>query len=119
MRILFVDDMPDTRDIFRLAFGLRGHATRVAGNGLEAVSAVTEEPFDAIVMDVEMPEMNGWDAVKQIRTLGNGVGVPIIMFTAYGNSEDEKRAHEVGADCLLQKPLLPQELLSQIHKLVA
>lgn len=119
MKILFVDDMPDTRNVFKLAFGLRGHHTRTAVNGVEAVNAVREEPFDAIVMDVEMPQLNGWDAVKQIRTLPHGNGVPIIMFTAYSNSDDELHAHQVGADVLLQKPLLPQELLAQISKLIS
>ena len=105
--------------MFKLAFGLRGHQTRTAINGLEAVQAVREEPFDAIVMDVEMPQLNGWDAVRQIRGLPNGDNVPIIMFTAYGNMADDGRAREVGADALLQKPLLPQDLLARINKLVA
>ena len=117
MHILFVDDMPDTRDIFRLAFGIHGHSTRVATNGVEAVEAVKQEGFDAIIMDVEMPEMNGWDAVRHIRGLPHGQGVPIIMFTAYGSEEDYQRATESGANCLLLKPILPQELLSQIEKL--
>ncbi|MBV9468612.1 MAG: response regulator [Abitibacteriaceae bacterium] len=117
MHILFVDDMPDTRDIFRLAFGIQGHTTRVATNGLEAVEAVKEESFDAIIMDVEMPEMNGWDAVGHIRQLKNGNQLPIIMFTAYGGDEDYDHAIEVGANCLMLKPILPQELLNQIEKL--
>ena len=117
MHILFVDDMPDTRDIFRLAFGIQGHSTRIAINGVEAVTAVNEEQFDAIVMDVEMPELNGWDAVRKIRKLPNGDRVPIIMFTAYGGQDDHSKAQEVGADCLLQKPILPQEVLTQIEKL--
>ena len=119
MHILFVDDMPDTCEIFRLAFGLQGHTVRLASNGEEAVDAVREEQFDAIVTDVEMPAMNGWEAVKKIRTLPNGTAVPIIMFTAYGrNEEDRMKALDVGADDLLQKPILPQELLKHIQRLV-
>lgn len=119
MHILFVDDMPDTRDIFRLAFSIQGHSTRVATNGVEAVEAVKEESFDAIIMDVEMPEMNGWDAVQHIRGLQHGDGVPIIMFTAYGSVEDYQHALDAGANCLLLKPILPQELLNQIEKLTS
>jgi DNA-binding response OmpR family regulator len=89
----------------------------VAANGLEAVAAVDQESFDAIIMDVEMPEMNGWDAVRQIRHLTNGQCVPIIMFTAYGDEKDYDKAVQVGADCLMQKPILPQELLAQVEKL--
>ncbi len=119
MRLLFVDDLPDTRDVFRLAFGISGHTTRLASNGLEAVEAVREEPFDAIIIDVEMPEMNGFDAVKSIRTLPNGTRVPIIMFTAYGDNEAQHKSDEAGADLLLHKPILPQELLSRIEILAA
>lgn len=119
MYILFIDDMPDTCEIFRLAFGLQGHTVRVASDGVEAVQAVREEAFDAIVTDIEMPHMNGWEAVSKIRTLPNGVETPIIMFSAYGRSaEDERKAHDVGADSLLQKPILPQELLSHIQQLI-
>ena len=117
MHILFVDDMPDTRDICRLAFSIHGHTTRIATNGLEAVQAVTEESFDAIIMDVEMPELNGWDAVQQIRLREDSKRVPIIMFTAYGSEEDYDRALEAGANCLMLKPILPQELLAEIEKL--
>ena len=117
MRILFVDDLPDTRDVFRLAFGIQGHSTRLAANGREAVEAAQEEQFDAIIMDVEMPEMNGFDAVKEIRQRENGQQVPIIMFTAYGDGEASQKASEAGADLLLHKPILPQELLAKIENL--
>jgi two-component system copper resistance phosphate regulon response regulator CusR len=117
MRILFVDDMPDTRDVFRLAFGIQGHDTRVAGSGQDAVAAVREEDFDVIVMDVEMPGMNGWEAVRQIRLLEGGKGVPIVMFTAYSSKEDQLKAREVGANDVLQKPMLPQELIANLEKI--
>ncbi len=73
-----------------MAFRLDGHTTRVAHNGADAVDAVREEHFDAIIMDVEMPKLNGWDATGQIRTLPHGETVPIIMFTAYGTQADRK-----------------------------
>ena len=117
MRILFVDDLPDTRDVFRLAFGIQGHNTRLACNGREAVDAVREEKFDAVIIDVEMPEMNGFDAVRHMRQLEHGASVPIIMFTAYGDNEAQQKSSEAGADLLLHKPILPQELLTRIEQL--
>lgn len=117
MHILFVDDLPDTCEVFKLAFRLDGHTTRVAHNGADAVTAVQEEPFDAIIMDVEMPKLNGWDATGQIRQLPNGEQVPIIMFTAYGTQADRNRAEAAGANDLMQKPVLPNELLSRIKEL--
>lgn len=117
MHILFVDDLPDTCEVFKLAFRLDGHTTRIAHNGIEAVDATQEENFDAIIMDVEMPQLNGWDAVQRIRLLPNGTQVPIIMFTAYGTQADRDRALEVGADDLMQKPVLPNELIARIKEL--
>ena len=117
MHILFVDDLPDTRDVFRLAFGIQGHQTSLASNGREAVEAVRGEAFDAIIIDVEMPEMNGFDAVAHIRDLPNGAKVPIIMFTAYGDNEAQEKSTKAGADLLLHKPILPQELLQRIEQL--
>ncbi len=117
MRILFVDDLPDTREVFKLAFGIQGHQTHLASNGREAVEAVRADSFDAVIIDVEMPEMNGFDAVKNIRQLEFGRSVPIIMFTAYGDNEAQDKASSAGADLLLHKPILPQELLLRIQQL--
>lgn len=117
MRILFVDDLPDTREVFKLAFGIQGHHTQLAANGREAVEAVRDGSFDAVIIDVEMPEMNGFDAVKHIRQLDHGRQVPIIMFTAYGDNEAQDKASDAGADLLLHKPILPQELLLRIQQL--
>ena len=118
MKILFVDDVRDTRDMFRLVFEMQHYETHLAGNGLEAVAAAQAQKFDAIVMDVEIPQMNGWDAVREIRRLENGAGVPIIMFTAYQDQADPEKAKEVGADLLLRKPIMPQAILAQINRLI-
>lgn len=117
MRILFVDDAPDTRSLFSLAFSLEGHSTRLATDGLEAVQAVQDELFDAIVMDVEMPRLNGWEATRRIRQTPHGRDVLIVMFTGYNHESDTSQAIEAGANDLLRKPLLPQMLLSHIIKL--
>ena len=115
MRILFVDDMRDTRELFQMALKLHGVETRLASDGSEAVRAVEEEHFDAIIMDVEMPRMNGWEAVRIIRTMQNGQDTPIIMFTAYGNGENHRRALENGANDLWFKPILPTEMISRLN----
>jgi DNA-binding response OmpR family regulator len=119
MKILFVDDTRDTRELFRMAFKIKGVDTDCAGDGLEAVEAVKENQYDYIIMDVEMPRMNGWEAVREIRLLGNGKTVPIIMFTAYGNGENKKKALEIGANDLWFKPLLPTEILDRLGNLAA
>ena len=120
MRILFVDDLPDTRELFRLALSLQGHTVHLASNGLESVAAVKNNgSFDVIIMDIEMPEMNGWDAVREIRSMPNGKEIPIVMFTAYGNGVTLKLAQQVGANSVLHKPISPQDLITHVHQIAA
>lgn len=119
MKILFVDDAPDTRSLFSVAFRLAGHRTRLAADGLEALEAVEDEPFDAIVMDVEMPRMDGWEATRRIREMPHGRDVPILVFTGYNHDDDFNKAAEVGANGLVRKPMLPQMVLSQLAQLTS
>jgi CheY-like chemotaxis protein len=119
MKILFVDDEPDTRDFFHRALSRQGHEIWLARNGLEAIDIVRSEPFDALVIDGEMPRMNGWDAIYEIRSLANGRDLPIILFTAIAGGHDDYRAKEAGATLLLSKPLLPQEMINHLTTLTA
>ena len=119
IRILFADDTRDTRELFRMAMKVNGMETRLAVDGEEAVAAVREELFDAIILDIEMPRMDGWRALREIRALGNGATVPIFMFTAYGDSEYRKRALASGANDLWHKPILPSEVMTRVFKHLA
>ncbi len=118
MKLLFVDDIRDTRDFFRFAFELENVEVRLASNGMEAIELANCERFDAIVMDVEMPQMSGWDTVRHIRTLANGT-MPILMYTASGDSDLRRKAAEAGANGVLFKPVLPREILSRLEKILA
>ena len=119
MHILFVDDAPDTCQLFRTGFSLEGHSAEVFDNGYEAVMAVRSTHFDAIVMDISMPRVTGWLAAAEIRKLHRGRDVPLILFTAFDAQEDHQKAEQVGADALLRKPLTPAELLQHIDELSA
>lgn len=120
MKILFVDDVQDTREFFRFAFQIDKVDVQLAANGQEAVEMAAQGGFDAIVMDVEMPGMNGWDAVRAIRALPDPQNrrIPILMYTAAMDNGVRARAGEVGADAVLFKPLLPREILTRIEKLL-
>ena len=128
MKLLLVDDIRETRiretrDFFRFAFELEGIQMRLASNGSEAIELVQQERFDVIVMDVEMPQMNGWDAVRQMRQMPNGADVPILLFSAYCDDNSDRESVAVGADTLLSKPVLPKpvlprELLTRIEKVI-
>ena len=117
MKILFVDDSLDTREIYRKYLTLHDHAVHVAENGVEAVAAVEAESFDVIVLDMAMPVMSGWEALDQIRLLPQGRDVPVIFFTAYFKRHIEERAIAAGANMVLSKPMMPAELLEAIEGL--
>lgn len=118
MKILFVDDARDTRELYQLAFRVYGHDAHIGANGQDAVEAVRQEKFDVMVIDIGMPLLNGWDAVRAIRLLDNGERLPIIVFTAYADEENVRLAREVGADLILPKPVMPNDLMTQINELV-
>lgn len=115
MKILFVDDSLDTRELYQMAFRVYGHEARVGANGHDAVDAVRQERFDVMIIDIEMPLLNGWDAIRAIRQLENGKQLPIIVFTAYKTGEEERLLEEVGADLLTRKPILPYDLMAHIE----
>lgn len=120
MRLLFADDNQETCNLFELFFGLENIDAQFAHNGAEAVEAVREEaePFDVIVLDVEMPVMNGWSAFKAIRELPQGQDVPIVIFTGYASIESRVWAKRLGAADIFFKPMLPDDLLSQLRKIL-
>ena len=113
MRILFVEDNHDISALFSLVFGTQGHSTRVANNGAEAVRAVQQESFDAIVMDLEMPVMGGFEATRHIRQLPHGQRPPILIFTGYPCGRDD--AIKAGANDLVNKPIDPLMLLDRLQ----
>ena len=121
LRLLLADDNPVNR---RLAIGLlekRGHRVVVAGNGREALVALEEGPFDAVLMDVQMPEMDGFEATAAIRAreVGTGAHTPIIAMTAHALKGDRERCLEAGMDAYVSKPLRRQELFEVLEAVVA
>jgi two-component system sensor histidine kinase/response regulator len=90
----------------------RGHEVTVAGNGREAVEAFSEKKFDAILMDVQMPEMNGYEATGAIRLLEKELGghIPIIAMTANAMAGDREKCLDSGMDDYIAKPVRSEEL---------
>jgi len=87
-------------------------------NGKEAVSKIIEEKVhvDLILMDIKMPEMNGYDATKQIKSYNSGI--PVIIQTAFAMAEERKKGFEVGGDEYIEKPIRQNKLLSVISKFI-
>ncbi|HEY0072744.1 MAG TPA: response regulator [Abditibacteriaceae bacterium] len=120
MQILFVDDNIDICRLYKFYFERNNITAQLAHNGLEAVQAVKaqSQPFDAIVLDVEMPVMNGWSVFKAIRELSQGKTVPIVIFTGYATDESKACAKQLGAAGIFFKPMELDDMLSWLRKIV-
>ena len=92
----------------------------MAGNGREALAALDDGPFDAVLMDVQMPEMDGFEATAAIRARESATGAhtPIVAMTAHALKGDRERCLEAGMDAYVSKPLRPQELFDVLARLV-
>jgi CheY-like chemotaxis protein len=119
LRILVAEDNEVNQLIAARFLESRGHQVVVAANGLEAVAAVQREPFDLVLMDVQMPDLDGLDATKQIREWerGKGTRLPIVAMTAYAMKGDRESCLAAGMDDYLTKPIEAGNLFSVIERL--
>src|SRR5213076_2254799 len=93
----------------------RGHQVDVVSNGREAVDAVGAESYDVVLMDIQMPEMDGFEATKRIRALPQGGTLPIIALTAHALSGERERCLERGMTGYLAKPFKAHELFAVVE----
>jgi PAS domain S-box-containing protein len=113
-RILLVEDNPINRQVAMEILGGAGFRVQVAGNGREAVEAVRNQPFDAVLMDVQMPVLDGYAATREIRTwersAGGPGGIPIIAMTAHAMAGDREKSLAAGMSDHITKPIDPDAL---------
>ena len=116
--VLVVDDFDDTRLLLRTWLKKKGFRVLEAENGNQAVAAAAKNHPDFIIMDVEMPELDGLDATRQIRELKQLPRVPIVAVSAYGAEQYRALAMEAGCDAYVATPFDPDELEKLIHSLI-
>lgn len=114
-KILIVDDERKIREIIKKYAEFEGYATDEAENGMEAVIKTRKNSYDVIIMDIMMPDLDGFSAVKEIRKTKN---VPVIMLSARGEEYDRIHGFEVGADDYVVKPFSPKELMMRVAALI-
>jgi PAS domain S-box-containing protein len=117
LRILLAEDNPVNQHLARRLLEKRGHTVIVAGNGREAVALVDQEAFDLALMDVQMPEMDGFEATAAIRDKEKITGkhLPIVAMTAHAMKEDQERCLEAGMDSYVAKPIKTAEFFATIE----
>ncbi|MHB2155618.1 response regulator [Caldithrix abyssi] len=117
-RILFVEDSPTMRRIIANSLKQLGvKEFEEAQNGLDALEKLHEAPFDLLVTDWNMPEMNGKELVEEVRKLPRFKELPIMMITTRGMEEDVLTAIQVGVNAYIVKPFTPEILRKKIMEL--
>src|SRR5262245_42184350 len=117
--ILVVEDQEDNRQILRDLLGNAGYELTEAENGEEANAAVARRRPDLILMDIQLPIMDGYEATRRIRTNPELKSVPIIAVTSYALAGDEDKALAAGCYVSFSKPYSPRDLLAKVRTFLA
>ena len=115
MRLLVVEDEQDIRTGLELAFQESGYAVDTAEDGVQALFKATEWDYDAIVLDVMLPRLNGWDVLKQLRQKKT---TPVILLTARDEIRDRIKGLDLGSDDYLVKPFHLEELTARVRAII-
>ena len=110
-KVLIVDDESNIRELIKKYANFEGYDVYEATNGLEAIDVVNKTDPDIIIMDIMMPELDGFSAVKEIRKTRN---IPIIMLSARGEEYDRLHGFDLGIDDYVVKPFSPKELMMRV-----
>jgi two-component system, cell cycle response regulator DivK len=115
-RILVVEDQQDNRQILRDLLTNSGFDVLEAEDGQSGVNAAKSQRPDLILMDIQLPVLDGYEATRQIKSDPNLKSIPIIVVTSYALSGDDQKAHESGCDAYVTKPFSPRALLAKIRE---
>jgi two-component system cell cycle response regulator DivK len=114
--VLVVEDQEDNRRILRDLLGNAGFELIEAESGEDALSAVMTRRPDLILMDIQLPEMDGYEATRRIKCNPDMKTVPIIAVTSYALAGDDAKAHAAGCIAYVSKPFSPRALLAKVRE---
>ena len=114
-RILIVEDHEDNRRIVRDLLTSAGYDLIEAVSGEEGVALASSNRPDLILMDIQLPGFDGYEATRRIKAMAELAPIPVIAITSYALSGDDLKARAAGADAYIAKPFRPRELLEMVH----
>jgi len=118
--ILCVEDEPEMIDLIRLILGRRGFEVKGANGGVEGLKMVRQEMPDLVLLDLMMPDMDGWEVYQQMKADEKTKNIPVIVVTAKAQSIDKVLGlHIAKVDDYIAKPFSPQDLLSSVEKVLS
>ena len=115
-KLLIVDDEMHIRDLVQKYATFENYESETAENGLEAIEIVKRNEYDLVIMDIMMPELDGFSAVKEIRKISQ---VPVIMLSARSEEYDKLYGFDLGIDDYVTKPFSPKELMRRVNAVLA
>ena len=115
-KLLIVDDEDKIREFIKKYAIFEGHYIKEASNGIDAINICKSEKFDLIILDIMMPELDGFSTCKEIKKIY--VDVPVIMLSARGEEYDKIHGFELGIDDYVVKPFSPKELMMRINAIL-
>jgi two-component system sensor histidine kinase/response regulator len=117
-RILVAEDNPTNQQVAQAILEGAGIAVTIVNNGEAAVEAIRGTPFDAVLMDIQMPRMNGYEATRLIRSMPEGESIPMVAMTAHAMKGDEEKCLEAGMDGYISKPVNQDRLFHTLWRLL-
>jgi CheY-like chemotaxis protein len=119
LRVLVVEDGDDAREMLQALLTLHGHEVVTAATGAEALAAFETFDADVVLLDIGLPDMDGYEVARRLRASDPTHAVRLVALTGYGQSEDENRAYQAGCDLHITKPVEPQSLARLLADLSA
>jgi CheY-like chemotaxis protein len=118
-QILIVDDQKEVLDVVQFILGLKGYSTLTAKNGAECLEILNKQRVDLILLDIMMPEIDGWEVLRQLKSRGKAGAIPVMILTSKLQSIDKMLGLNVfGASDYLTKPFTREDLLEKIFKVI-
>lgn len=117
-KVLLVEDNEMNRDMLSRRLARKGYIVAIAKDGLEGVSKAARETPDIILMDMSLPEIDGWEATRRIKAAPETASIPIIALTAHAMASDREKALEAGCDDFDTKPVELSRLLGKMERLL-
>jgi len=117
-RILVVDDQPEILDITATVLSSAGYEVATVRSGGEALTQVGRETFDLVLLDINMPEMDGWETLRLLRADEQPRSLPVMMFSVKGELTDKVRSLQEGASGYITKPFVVDDLIARVRRVL-
>ena len=118
-RVLVVDDEPEIGRILAMILRAAGFDASAVEGGRAALARLAETPADLVILDVIMPDLDGFETLRRLREAPTTARVPVVMLTANASDADRVRAEQLGADDFIAKPFEPSDTVARVRALIA